>query len=84
VHCPSEELLRLGALVAIKAYDSTFHSIQEFFAKIIGVLLLVFCFVVFLGNIGHLCRKLNLALTPRLFFYCIGWYIVYCVCHAAD
>ena len=39
-------------------------------------LLLVFGFVVFLGNMGHLCQKLNLAPSPRLFFYFIGWYIV--------
>ena len=38
-------------------------------------LLLAFGFVVFLGIMGNLCKKLNLAPSPRLFFYFIGWYI---------
>ena len=45
----------------------------------IVILLLIFGFVVFLGNMGHLCQKLNLAPSPRLFFYFIGWYIAVAV-----
>ena len=38
-------------------------------------LLFAFGFVVFLGIMGNLCRKLNLAPSPRMYFYFIGWYI---------
>jgi len=39
------------------------------------LLLLFFGFMVFLGNMGHLCRKFNVAPSTRLYFWFIGWYI---------
>lgn len=52
-----------------------FTKSQEKNTMFLLFLLLAFGFVVFLGIMGNLCKKLNLAPSPRLFFYFIGWYI---------